>query len=60
MLKKKRKLRVESRLKYFLTQAMASVVIVTTCILLHRGYTLLMFNILGAFFLKIGVAPFHQ
>lgn len=39
---------------------MASVVIVTTCILLHRGYTLLMFNILGAFFLKIGVAPFHQ
>lgn len=60
ILKKKNKLRSESRLKYFLVQALASVLIIFCIIRIFILNKISLFLILRSLFLKIGAAPFHQ
>nr|QQQ88815.1 NADH dehydrogenase subunit 2 [Hyalella latimana] len=60
MLKKNNKYSNESSIKYFLTQTFASVLIISSALLLSEGVTLLEYILLGALFLKTGSAPFHQ
>nr|QQQ88555.1 NADH dehydrogenase subunit 2 [Hyalella tiwanaku] len=60
MLKKNNKYSNESSIKYFLTQAFASVLIINSALLLSKSVVVLENILLAALLLKSGMAPFHQ
>lgn len=60
ILKNKNKISSEASLKYFLTQAIASVYIIIAILMLQADIKIRLFIISLALFLKIGAAPLHQ
>nr|QQQ88880.1 NADH dehydrogenase subunit 2 [Hyalella tiwanaku] len=60
MLKKNNKYSNESSIKYFLTQAFASVLIINSALLLSKSVVVSENILLAALLLKTGSAPFHQ
>nr|QQQ88789.1 NADH dehydrogenase subunit 2 [Hyalella armata] len=60
MLMKNNKYSNEASLKYFLVQAFASMLIITSIIMMSCGYLSAEYVLLSALFLKAGGAPFHQ
>lgn len=57
---KPRKYQAESGLKYFITQAIASILILMSVYRLRLESVFRNYLLLGALFLKIGAAPLHQ
>nr|QQQ88724.1 NADH dehydrogenase subunit 2 [Hyalella sp. 2015-x] len=60
MLMKNNKYSNEAGIKYFLVQAFASILIISSVLFLSEGFMLMEYILLSGLFLKMGSAPFHQ
>nr|AXI98533.1 NADH dehydrogenase subunit 2 [Metacrangonyx dhofarensis] len=57
---KKNKYVTESSLKYFLMQALSSIILMIGIVFMYIGLDFFIFFIIGSLSIKLGVAPFHQ